>query len=173
MLPHENERAQSQFLVDRCGEIHDAAGGKQVDRVYADKVTGNCSHQLGTARMGNDPELSVFNRNCRAHQVDNLSNYDVVAVGATTLRRGRLPVPDRHRRQPHLDHHGERLAGRGPRAGEPQLSHHPRAAGAKDEERPTHIQVGRPWPHPYRRRGTVVAADVAPSIAGSGQRNLC
>ncbi|KQU70780.1 GMC family oxidoreductase [Phycicoccus sp. Root101] len=73
---HQNDIDQGRFLVDRCGEILDAAGAKQVDRVYAEKVTGNCSHQHGTARMGDDPALSVLDRNCRAHEVDNLFVVD-------------------------------------------------------------------------------------------------
>ncbi len=76
LAPHENDLAQGRFLVDRCGDILEAAGGQDVTRVYADKVTGNCSHQHGTARMGDDPETSVTNRNCRAHEVDNLYVVD-------------------------------------------------------------------------------------------------
>lgn len=76
LSPHENDLAQGRFLVDRCGDILEAAGGKDVTRVYADKVTGNCSHQHGTARMGDDPETSVTDRNCRAHDIDNLYVVD-------------------------------------------------------------------------------------------------
>lgn len=76
LAPHENDLAQGRFLVDRCGDILEAAGGQNVTRVYADKVTGNCSHQHGTARMGDDPETSVTDRNCRAHEVDNLYVVD-------------------------------------------------------------------------------------------------
>ena len=45
-------------------------------KVYAEKVTGNCSHQHGTARMGDDPDTSVTDRNCRTHEVDNLFVVD-------------------------------------------------------------------------------------------------
>lgn len=76
LAPHENDLAQGRFLIDRCGDILEAAGGQDVTRVYADKVTGNCSHQHGTARMGDDPETSVTDRNCRAHEVDNLYVVD-------------------------------------------------------------------------------------------------
>lgn len=76
LAPHENDLAQGRFLVDRCGDILEAAGGQDVTRVYADKVTGNCSHQHGTARMGDDPQTSVTDRNCRAHEVDNLYVVD-------------------------------------------------------------------------------------------------
>ena len=41
-----------------------------------DKVTGNCSHQHGTTRMGDDPDSSVLNRWCQAHDVDNLFVVD-------------------------------------------------------------------------------------------------
>ena len=30
------------------------------------------SHQCGTARMGDNPQTSVFDTNCRAHDLDNL-----------------------------------------------------------------------------------------------------
>jgi choline dehydrogenase-like flavoprotein len=76
LTPHENDLAQGRFLVERCGEILEAAGGNDITKVYADRVTGNCSHQHGTARMGDDPESSVTDRNCRAHEVANLYVVD-------------------------------------------------------------------------------------------------
>jgi choline dehydrogenase-like flavoprotein len=76
LTPHENDLAQGRFLVDRCGEILDAAGARGVDRVYAERITGNCSHQHGTARMGHDPQTSVLDASCRAHEVDNLYVVD-------------------------------------------------------------------------------------------------
>ena len=74
--PHENDLAQGRFLIDRNAEILEAAGAKQVSKVYIDRITGNCSHQHGTARMGNDPATSVLDRNCQAHEVDNLFAVD-------------------------------------------------------------------------------------------------
>ncbi len=76
LRPHENDLAQGRFLIDRNAEILEAAGAKDVDRVYIEKVTGNCSHQHGTTRMGDDPETSVLDRWCRAHEVDNLFVVD-------------------------------------------------------------------------------------------------
>ncbi len=76
LTPHENDLTQGRFLVDRCGEILEAAGALTVDKVYATKITGNCSHQHGTTRMGDDPATSVLDRNCRAHEVDNLFVVD-------------------------------------------------------------------------------------------------
>ena len=76
LTPHDNDLKQGRFLIDRAGEILNAAGSKRVQKVYADRVTGNCSHQHGTTRMGNDPTTSVLNRDCRAHDVDNLYIVD-------------------------------------------------------------------------------------------------
>ena len=35
-----------------------------------------CAHQAGTARFGDDPATSVLDRDCRAHEVDNLYVVD-------------------------------------------------------------------------------------------------
>jgi choline dehydrogenase-like flavoprotein len=76
LAPHENDLAMGRFLIDRSAEILEAAGANRVHKVYIDRITGNCSHQHGTARMGDDPDSSVVNRFCRAHEVDNLYVVD-------------------------------------------------------------------------------------------------
>ena len=59
-------------LIPLVDEILDAAGAKKVYRVYIDRITGNCSHQHGTTRMGDDPKTSVLNQYCQAWDVKNL-----------------------------------------------------------------------------------------------------
>ena len=76
LTPHENDLAMGRFLIDRSAEIMEAAGATSVQKVYIDRVTGNCSHQHGTARMGHDPDSSVLDKWCRAHEVDNLYVVD-------------------------------------------------------------------------------------------------
>jgi choline dehydrogenase-like flavoprotein len=76
LTPHPNDLAQGRFLIDRNAEILEAAGATQIQKVYIERVTGNCSHQHGTTRMGDDPETSVLDRWCRAHEVDNLYVVD-------------------------------------------------------------------------------------------------
>lgn len=76
LKPHPNDLAMGRWLIDRNAEILDAAGAHKTYRVYIDRITGNCSHQHGTTRMGNDPETSVLNRDCRAHEVDNMFVVD-------------------------------------------------------------------------------------------------
>lgn len=73
---HPNDTAQGNFLVDRGAEILEAAGSRQIDRLYIDRITGNCDHQHGTTRMGDDPETSVLNRWCQSHEVGNLFVVD-------------------------------------------------------------------------------------------------
>ncbi|MBV9674520.1 MAG: GMC family oxidoreductase [Verrucomicrobia bacterium] len=69
---HENDLKMGRWVIDHNAGIHEAAGAKKVYRVYIDRITGNCSHQHGTTRMGNDPKTSVLNKWCQAHEVDNL-----------------------------------------------------------------------------------------------------
>jgi choline dehydrogenase-like flavoprotein len=76
LKPHPNDLEQGRYLIDRAAEVLEAAGATTVHRVYADRVTGNCSHQHGTTRMGNEPASSVLDRHCRAHEVDNLFVVD-------------------------------------------------------------------------------------------------
>ncbi len=44
-----------------------------------------CAHQAGTCRFGGDPTLSVLDRDCKAHELDNLYVVDTsffVSIGA-------------------------------------------------------------------------------------------
>jgi len=76
LKPHRNDLDQGRYLIDRAADILEAGSAKTIQKVYADRVTGNCSHQHGTARMGNDPDTSVLDKWCRAHAVDNLYVVD-------------------------------------------------------------------------------------------------
>jgi choline dehydrogenase-like flavoprotein len=76
LSPHENDLKMGRYLIDRAADVLDAAGAAKVHRVYADRITGNCSHQHGTLRMGDDPGTSVLDRWCRAHEVENLYAVD-------------------------------------------------------------------------------------------------
>jgi choline dehydrogenase-like flavoprotein len=73
---HENDLKMGRWVIDRNAEILEAAGAKKIYRVYPERISGNCSHQHGTTRMGNDPASSVLNKWCQAHEVDNLFVVD-------------------------------------------------------------------------------------------------
>jgi len=73
---HQNDLAQGRWIIDRGVEILDAAGATRTWPVYIEKITGNASHQHSTLRMGNDPEESVLDKWCQAHEVNNLYAVD-------------------------------------------------------------------------------------------------
>jgi choline dehydrogenase-like flavoprotein len=53
--------------------------------MHNDIALAGCAHQAGTCRFGVDPRSSVLDRNCKAHQLDNLYVVDTsffVSVGA-------------------------------------------------------------------------------------------
>jgi len=76
LQPHPNDLSMGRWVIDHNAEILDAAGATKTYRVYPERVTGNCSHQHGTTRMGDDPATSVLNKHCQAHEVDNLYVVD-------------------------------------------------------------------------------------------------
>jgi choline dehydrogenase-like flavoprotein len=49
---------------------------KRFAYLKTDIPIAGCAHQAGTARFGTDAALSVLNRDCRAHEVDNLYVVD-------------------------------------------------------------------------------------------------
>jgi choline dehydrogenase-like flavoprotein len=63
---HDNDRRLTGHAIAKMKEILEAAGGE--DTWSADRT----AHLLGTCRMGNDPNDSVVDADCRAHDVPNL-----------------------------------------------------------------------------------------------------
>jgi choline dehydrogenase-like flavoprotein len=74
--PHPNDYAQGRWHIDKNAEILQAAGASKIYPVAFDRITGNCCHEHGTARMGNDPTTSVVDAGCCAHDVPNLYVLD-------------------------------------------------------------------------------------------------
>lgn len=68
---HANDVRLSAYLAERSGEVFEAAGATTV-RVPNPVVRRLHNHQMGTARMGDDPQRSVVDRWCHAHDVPNL-----------------------------------------------------------------------------------------------------
>ena len=53
--------------------------------MHNDIDLAGCAHQAGTCKFGDDPKLSVLDRDCKAHGIDNLSVVDTsffVSIGA-------------------------------------------------------------------------------------------
>jgi len=69
-----NEQAMHRAMFEVADEIATAAGA-----VFAQKIPGPAGwslHNVGTARMGEDPKTSVLNQFCQAHEVPNLFVVD-------------------------------------------------------------------------------------------------
>jgi choline dehydrogenase-like flavoprotein len=98
---HENDLRLAQWFADRSVEVLEAAGatatwnrGPVVRKLH--------NHQMGAARMGDDPTRSVVDRWCRTHDVPNLyvvdSSVFVTSAGlnpSLTITANALRIADR------------------------------------------------------------------------------
>lgn len=73
MTYRENERAMLQDMADSAAEMLEAAGGANVRTFSAPR---EATHEVGCARMGDDPRQSVLDPFQRTHDVDNLYVMD-------------------------------------------------------------------------------------------------
>ncbi len=64
---------------DQAAQMLEAAGAKDVKISGDHSVPGFCIHEVGTARMGNNPKTSVLNKYNQAHEVENLFVTDGAA----------------------------------------------------------------------------------------------
>src|SRR5207245_11380600 len=81
-----NEIKKGKVMHESCCSIGETAGGPLRSnakpdgrRPYGIADGGVIIHELGTARMGNNPKTSVLNRYCQAHEVKNLFVTDAAA----------------------------------------------------------------------------------------------
>src|SRR5271155_299897 len=76
MTHGENERLLHEDAAATAGEMLDAAGAKNIEIRSAVAEPGMAIHELGTARMGNDPKTSVTDQYCQLHDVKNVFAMD-------------------------------------------------------------------------------------------------
>ena len=67
---HEHDLKVGKFLAQKGEEILKAAGLKNVYSSVSGGVSANL--QAGGCRFGDDPKTSVLDKNCKAHEVENL-----------------------------------------------------------------------------------------------------
>ena len=86
-----NNQVPMQKLYDKLRAMLGEIGlhpGHLVGRslyMQSDIPLAGCAHQAGTCRFGDNPSLSVLDRNCKAHELDNLYLVDTsffVSIGA-------------------------------------------------------------------------------------------
>jgi choline dehydrogenase-like flavoprotein len=68
----DNEKKLWQDGREQAAEMLEAGGARNVRLTGRYSIPGFCIHEVGTARMGNDPKTSVVNKYCQAHEVDNI-----------------------------------------------------------------------------------------------------
>jgi choline dehydrogenase-like flavoprotein len=73
-----NESALMRDAGVTVAEMLEAAGAKNIRLTTGVEMPGMAIHEVGTARMGNDPKKSVLNPFCQSHDIHNL----VVADGS-------------------------------------------------------------------------------------------
>jgi len=66
-------------IVEAAGGTYITKAGPEGLRPYGITDGGVIIHELGTARMGDNPKTSVLNKNCQAHDVNNLFVTDGAA----------------------------------------------------------------------------------------------
>jgi choline dehydrogenase-like flavoprotein len=71
-------------MLARIGVAHHHLVPRSI-YMESDIELAGCAHQAGTCRFGDDPAASVLDRNCKAHELDNLYVVDTsffVSIGA-------------------------------------------------------------------------------------------
>jgi len=73
----ENDLKMAEVMYDSAEELLRAAGAELIPYTrHLPPPHGDSTHEVGTARMGDDPKTSVLNRFCQAHEVKNLFVVD-------------------------------------------------------------------------------------------------
>ncbi len=75
----ENEKKMAADMAESAREMFDAAGFEIVSVTKSILPEGWSIHEMGTARMGNDPKTSVLNQYMQSHDVKNLFVVDASA----------------------------------------------------------------------------------------------
>ncbi len=68
----ENEKQMAHDIAAQAQGMLKAAGAVNVEQFKSNSAPGSAIHEMGTARMGDDPSESVLNRWNQAHEVNNL-----------------------------------------------------------------------------------------------------
>ncbi len=68
----ENERLMREDMLEQAREVMEVAGLKDIVVENGPMIMGDVVHEMGTARMGNDPKESVLNGYNQCHDIPNL-----------------------------------------------------------------------------------------------------
>jgi choline dehydrogenase-like flavoprotein len=85
-----NEVAMAKDMAASAAEILEVGGLKGVTPIPTQAVPGGCIHEMGTARMGNDPKTSVLNKFNQCHDVPNVFVTDGACMVSTACQNPSL-----------------------------------------------------------------------------------
>ena len=88
----ENEFALVKDMAEAAGEMLEAAGAKNIRTSAHPSAPGWAIHEVGIARMGNDPKKSVLNQFQQAHDVKNLFVMDGSGLTSTACQNPTLTI---------------------------------------------------------------------------------
>jgi choline dehydrogenase-like flavoprotein len=80
----ENELRMREDIAAQAEAMLQSAGALSIQPFISDGAPGNAIHEMGTARMGDDPADSVLNRWNQAHDVPNLFVTDGSAMASSS-----------------------------------------------------------------------------------------
>ncbi|HXJ91871.1 MAG TPA: GMC family oxidoreductase [Terriglobia bacterium] len=88
----ENEKAMVKDMAESAAEMMEAAGAKNVRKNAHPSTPGWAIHEVGIARMGNDPKKSVLNQFEQTHDIKNLFVCDGSAFTSTACQNPTLTI---------------------------------------------------------------------------------
>ena len=88
----QNETAMVQDMADSAAEMLEAAGAKNVKPAMKVSTPGWAIHEVGIARMGNDPKKTVLNAHLQSHDVKNLFVMDGAGFPSTGCQNPTITI---------------------------------------------------------------------------------
>jgi choline dehydrogenase-like flavoprotein len=86
----DNEMAMRKDAQEQAIAMMEASGFKNIEGFDAKATIGLSIHEMGTARMGNDPKTSVFNKYNQHHAVKNVFCTDGAAMTSSPCQNPSL-----------------------------------------------------------------------------------
>lgn len=82
----DNELKMRKDAADEAANMLEAAGGQNVESFDNEYLPGEGIHEMGTARMGRDPETSILNGHNQVHQVPNVFVTDGACMASSACQ---------------------------------------------------------------------------------------
>jgi len=86
----ENEKAMRDDMIGSAKEMLTSAGPTWVSEITDPSVPGMTIHEMGTARMGSDPKISVLNKFNQCHDAPNVFITDGACMVSTACQNPSL-----------------------------------------------------------------------------------